>query len=37
MTLLYIKEILNKDLLYGTCNFTQYSVMTYMEKESERH
>ena len=26
-TLLYIKEIINKDLLYSTRNSTQYSVM----------
>ena len=33
-TLLYIKGITNKDLLYSTGNSTQYSVMTYMGKES---
>ena len=27
-TLLYIKQITNKDLLYSTGNYTQYSVMT---------
>ena len=26
----------NNDLLYSTGNSTQYSVMTYMEKESRR-
>ena len=31
-TLLYIKWITNKDLLYSTGNSTQYSVMTHMGK-----
>ena len=35
-TLLYIKQISNKDLLYSTGNSTQYSVMAYMEKESKK-
>ena len=35
-TLLYIKEITNKDLLYSTGNSTQYSVMVYMGKESKK-
>ena len=35
-TLLYIKYITNKDLLYSTGNSTQYSVMDYMEKESRK-
>ena len=35
-TLLYIKQITNKDLLYNTGNSTQYSVMTYMGKESKK-
>ena len=35
-TLLYIKQITNKDLLYSTGNSTQYSVITYMRKESEK-
>ena len=35
-TLLYRKQIINKDLLYSTGNSTQYSVITYMEKESEK-
>ena len=33
-TLLYIKQITTKDLLYSTGNSSQYSVMTGMEKES---
>ena len=33
-TLLYIKQIINKDLLYNTGNCIQYSVMAYMEIES---
>ena len=32
----YIKYITNKDLLYSTGNSTQYSVITYMGKESEK-
>ena len=35
-TLLYIKLITNKDLLYSTGNSTQYSVMAYMGKESKK-
>ena len=34
--LLYIKQIINKDLLYSTGNSTQYTVITYMGKESEK-
>ena len=34
-TLLYIKQITNKNLLYSTGNSTQYSVMAYMGKESK--
>ena len=34
--LLYIKWITNKDLLYSTGKSTQYSVMTYMGKESKK-
>ena len=34
-TLLYIKQITNKDLRYSTGNSTQYSVITYAGKESE--
>ena len=33
-TLLYIKQITNKDLLYSRGNLTQNSVMAYMEKET---
>ena len=32
---LYIKQII-QDLRYSTGNFTQYSVITYMGKESEK-
>ena len=32
-TLLYIKQITNKDLLYSMGNSTQYSVMAYMGKK----
>ena len=28
--------MINKDLLYSTGNFTQYSVITYIGKESEK-
>ena len=35
-TLLYIKQIINKDLLYSTMKSTQYSIITYMGKESEK-
>ena len=31
----YLKQIGNKALLYSTENSTQYSVITYMGKESE--
>ena len=34
--LLYIKQITSKNLLYSTRNSTQYSVMTYMGKESKK-
>ena len=34
--LVYIKQITTKDLLYSTGNSTQYSVMTYMGKESKK-
>ena len=30
------KKIVNKDLLYNTGNSTQYSVITYRGKESEK-
>ena len=32
-TLLYLKWITNKDLLYNTGNLAQYYVTTYMGKE----
>ena len=35
-TLLYIKQIINKDLLYSTENSTQYSVTTSMGKVSKK-
>ena len=36
MCTLYIKQIIDKDLPYSTGNSTQYSVITYMGKESEK-
>ena len=35
-TLLYLKCITNRDLLYSPGNSPQYSVTTYMGKESEK-
>ena len=35
-TLLYMKQIPNKDILYSTENFTQYSAMAYMGKLSKK-
>ena len=35
-TLLYVKQITNKDLLYSTGNSSQYSVMIHMRKESKK-
>ena len=35
-TLLYIKQITNNNLPYSTGNSSQYSVMTYMGKESKK-
>ena len=35
-TLLYIKQITIKDLLYSTGNSTQYSVMTIWEKNLKK-
>ena len=35
-TLIYIKQINNKDLLYSTRNHIQYLVITYNGKESEK-
>ena len=34
--LLYIECIVNGDLLYGTENSSQYSMISYMGKESEK-
>ena len=34
-TLLYVKQIINKELLYSMWNSAQYSVITSMGKESE--
>ena len=34
--LIYIKKITNKDLLYRRVNFTLYSTMTYMGKDSNK-
>ena len=36
-TLLYIRKITNKDLLCSTKNSVQYSVITYMRKESKKN
>ena len=36
-TLLHIKQITNKDLLYSTGNSTQYFVITYKGKEYENN
>ena len=35
-TLLYLKQITNKDLLYHTRNSVQYSVITEIRKEFEK-
>ena len=35
-TLLYIKQIIKKDLLNNTGNSTQYAGLTYMDKEPEK-
>ena len=35
-TLLYIKQINNKDLLYSTGNYIQYLKIVYNGKESEK-
>ena len=35
-TLLYIKYLINRDLLYSTGNYTQYSVISCKGKESEK-
>ena len=36
LTEIKLKQTTNKDLLYSTGNSTQYSVMTYMGKESKK-
>ena len=35
-TLLYVKQITNKNLLYSTVNYTQYSAMAQKGKESQK-
>ena len=35
-TLLYMKWMVNRDLLYSKGNSTQYSLVSYMGKESEK-
>ena len=35
-TLLCVKQVTNKDLLYSTGNSAQHSVMTYMGEESKK-
>ena len=35
-TLLGVKQITNKDLLYSAGNIAQFSVITYMGKEPEK-
>ena len=35
-TLIYRKQINNKDLLYSTGNYIQYLIITYNGKESEK-
>ena len=35
-TLLYIKEVTNKDLLLSTGNYIQYPVKTYNGKDSKK-
>ena len=35
-TLQYLKSITKKDLLYSTRKYTQYSVITYKGKKSEK-
>ena len=36
-TLLFIRRIINKDLLYSTESSTQFSVITYMRKEFKKN
>ena len=35
-TLLYIKQVNNRDLLYSRGNYTQYFIITYKGKGSEK-
>ena len=35
-TLRYMEQLANRDLIYSSENFNQYSVMIYVGKESER-
>ena len=35
-TLLHVKQVTKKDLLYSTQKYTQYLVITYNEKESDQ-
>ena len=35
-TLVYIKQVTNKDLMYSTGKSTQYSVIAYMEKNLKK-
>ena len=35
-TLLYVKQITNKDLLYSTGNYIQYPIVTYNGKSSKK-
>ena len=35
-TILYIKQVTNKNLMYSTRNSAQYTVLTYMGKESKK-
>ena len=35
-TLLYVKQVNNKDLLYNTRNYTQFFVITYKGNEPEK-
>ena len=37
LLLLHLKQIISKDSLYSTRNFTPYSVITYTGKESEKN
>ena len=37
LTLLCIRQIMNKDLLYSTGNSTQHPVISYMRKQSKKN